>query len=112
MACNCIGGNPCPCQRREPRAWTPPDAVDYGRPAPWAVEHPTFTAEDVRAVMARDLALWGSKTQLAKKLRLSKSWISAVLKGHKEPCGKLLKHYGFERQVRYVPVATVRGSRA
>ena len=61
-----------------------------------------FTSEQIIRRLADDVAKRGSQTKLAEAIGVSKTYISDILKGKKEPSGRVLLYLGVERILRYV----------
>lgn len=64
-----------------------------------------MTAEEVRAVLEKDIATAGSARAWAAKHGVSTPYISDVRKGNREPGSSILAALGLEKIVIYQPIA-------
>lgn len=60
------------------------------------------TAEQIRADLLKQSRFPRTQKDLARKLGVSLSYLNMVIRGTREPAGKLLKALGKRRQVVYV----------
>ena len=61
-------------------------------------------ANTVRVVLRQHATREGGQRALARKLGVSVSFINKIVKGTKEPSGKVLTYLGLQRVVTYVPL--------
>lgn len=60
-----------------------------------------MTADDVRDLVRRHIAIAGSQSKWAGEVQISQGYISDFLKGFREPGPHILRVLGLERQMTY-----------
>lgn len=60
-----------------------------------------MNAEQVRAKLTARAAAMGSQKALAAEIGVSPAFLSEIITGHREPCGKPVEYLGLERVVEY-----------
>ena len=63
-----------------------------------------LTSEDVRTILRRRCEYPATQKSTAKELGVSLSYINQVLRGQREPAGKLLDALGLRRFMGYIKV--------